>query len=137
MKHIKKTKKWILFLLISPALLIPLFIIMAGISIKEIPHWFIIEIPIIILVSIIIFLLIQPFDYLEKLKRRFLTGWGIYVIFTAIMLTILYYFNYDFFGVFLFMQTVFLLSIFFMRFRLFFPKNKESIEDVNQSNSKI
>jgi hypothetical protein len=139
----KKTQKWIaLLMLIVPITILTFFITISDISIKEFPLWAIIGIPTLILVSPFTFLFAQRSGQsmynasLQKQKKRFLTVWGIYIIFLVILLIVLYFLNYQFFLAFLFIQTAFLLSVLFMKFRLFFTKNYESTEDDNQNNQK-
>jgi len=140
MKNMKKSQKWLLLsMVIIPAIILAVpFIIDNDMSIKEFPWWAII-IPVLILVSPFTFILAQRsgqamYDaHLQKQKKRFLTAFGIYIIFLIIILIILYFYSYQFFLPFLLIQTAFLLSVFFMRIRLFFPKKQESTEADNQN----
>ena len=131
----KSQKKLLILLMIVPVTIIPILLIFISLNIIKIPWWAIIGISIITIVSIFIFILTQrtvsdvPF---RKQKKRFLTVWGIYTIFIAIILTIQYHIRYQSFWATLFIQAVFLLSVFFINFRLVFPKKKESIEGDNQ-----
>ncbi|MDR2979402.1 MAG: hypothetical protein LBV02_03020 [Bacteroidales bacterium] len=133
----KKSQKWIMILMIAvPVIIITVSLIVSGISLKDFPVWAIITVSTVILVSPFTFFLTQRSAQwgisdasLKRQKKRFLTVWGAYIIFLAIILVVIYYFNYQFFQPFLFIQTAFLLSLFFMNFRLFFPKKKESTED--------
>ena len=134
-----KIQKWIVSLMLIVPITILAFIIISDINIKDFPMWAIIGIPILILVLPFIFLLTQRSGQeiykvsLQKQKKRFLTTWGIYIIFLVICLVILYFLNNQFFLPFLFIQIAFLLSVFFMRFRLFFPSKKKMSEDANQN----
>jgi hypothetical protein len=83
-----------------------------------------------------IFLLKQRFEKrilsnnssFQKQKKKFLTVWGSFIVCLTIILTITYHVNYSFFWILLIAQSLFLLSVFFMNFRLFFPKKGKSIE---------
>ena len=72
---------------------------------------------------------------LQKQKKKFLTIWSIFILFVAIILTMHYQLVSDhfYFWTLLLTQVAFLLTVFFLKFRLFFPKKEKSIEDNNQS----
>ena len=130
----KKSKKRIIILMIIliPVIILAIPFIIGGISIKEFPLWAIIGIPILLLASPFIFLLAQRrtertiYDApLQKQKKRFLTVWGIYIIFLTILLIVLYYVHYSSFVGILCGQSVCFVLLFFINFRLFFPKEKK------------
>jgi len=126
------SQKWLFTLIVLiPAIILTVFFLLSGISVKELPRWIII-IPIIILTMPFSFLLAQrsaqkiDSTNLQEQKKRFLTVWGIYFIFIGTMLTILYCFGYySAFWANLFGSIGFLLFLFCWKFRLFFPKKKE------------
>ena len=128
----KKTQRLLLIsILVVPAIILTVFLILIDVSIKEFSKWAIV-IPILILISPFIFFFAQrsakkAYDSpLVRQKNRFLTVWGVCIIFFAILLSICYYVNYDFFWVLLLTQFGFLISVFLLRFRLFFPKKKDA-----------
>ena len=136
----KKSQKWLLVLIVLiPATLVAIFLLASGIRITELPMW-VIMIPLLIIISPFTFLLAQRSGRemddapLQKQKKRFLTVWGFYIIFLVMLLVIAYFFSYQFFWPFLFIQVAFLLTVFFFKFRLFFPKNEESTTQNNQGN---
>lgn len=137
----KKTHKWIVILMMTvlPIIVLTISFIISEISIKEVPIWAVIGIPVLILVSPFTFLLAQRraekkmYDVsLQKQKKTSLTILSVYIIFSAIMLIMLYCLNYRFFSAFLYALMPILPAIFI---RLFFSKRKEVTEDNNQNNS--
>jgi hypothetical protein len=140
----KKTQTRLLILIsIVPAIILLFFLIISGVSIKDFPLWAIIVIPTLILVTPFMFLLAQCFAQraiydapLQKKKKRILIVWGVYAIFTTIVLIILYHVRYQSFWI-TFLQ-LFPVSFFilFGNFRLFFPKKEKSTENDNQNNLK-
>jgi len=123
----KKSQSWLFILIVAiPVIILAFFFLLSGISIKELPWWTII-IPILILISPFLFLFAHrtaraKYNTSLQQKKRFLTVWGGYIIFFVILLVICYYSNYDFVWVMLFTQIGFLLFVFLLKFRLFFPK---------------
>ena len=129
----KKSQKWviILMIIIIPTITLTVSLMIAGISIKELPLWFIIGMPLLILVSPFLFLLGQRhaerirYAPLRKRRKWILINLGIYITFTLIMFIILYlklgrtpFQN----------KSVILLwfvPIPFMLYNLFFPKDEE------------
>jgi hypothetical protein len=129
----KKSQKWLISLMIiTPAIIVlTLFFIISGISIKEIPWWAIIGVSIVILVSPFTFLLsqrsaqrMQQGSTLQKRKKMFLTAFGFLITFFAIILIIIYYVNYEFFWVLLLFPICVLPFMFFEFLRLFFQRRK-------------
>jgi protein-S-isoprenylcysteine O-methyltransferase Ste14 len=137
----KSQKRLLILMMIIPAIILPVFLIIHGMSVNKIPWWAIIGILIVTLASILIFLFTQNsaqqvYDApLQKQRKRILTVWGAYSIFTAIVLIILYYVRYQLFLTGLVFPALLLPSLFFVYFRVFFPKNTKSIENNNQNNS--
>ena len=131
--NMKKSQKWLLLsIVIVSVIILTFFIVISGISIKEFPLWTIIGISTLIALSPFTFLLAQRYAQqtmydasLQKQKKRFLTVWGISIIFLGILLIILYFLNNQFFLPFLLIQTVGSLSVFFLTFRLFFQKKEK------------
>ncbi|MCL2435173.1 MAG: hypothetical protein FWD09_03400 [Lentimicrobiaceae bacterium] len=137
----KKSQKWILIsMVIIPAIILAITI-PKDISIKEFPLWAIIGIPILILLTPFSFLLGQRFAQravydtpLQKQKKNILTIWGIYTIFIAIILIILYYVRYQSFWTTLLILLVPWFFMIFGNFRILFPKKKESTEKDHHQN---
>jgi uncharacterized membrane protein len=136
----KKRKRLLILIMTIPAIILPILLIIIGININKIAWWAVIGIPTVTIVSILLFLLAQSSAQrecdtsLQKKRKRILTVWGIYTFFIVVILIIQYYAMNQSFLPTLFIQTLFLISIFFIHFRVFFPKVKKSIEDDNQSN---
>ena len=135
----KKRKKLLILIMTIPTIILPILLIIIGINTNKIAWWAVIGIPVVTLVSILLFLLAQNsaqrvYDAsLQKQRKRILTVWGIYTIFIAVILIIQYYIRNQSILPTLFIQTGFLISIFFLHFRIFFPKVKKSTEDDKQN----
>ena len=133
----EQTKTWVLILMMIgiPIVILTTFFLISGISIKEMPLWTTIGVPIIIIGSTFIFLLIQPKAQslsLQKRRKALLIILGVYIIFLIIMTIIR---GISFLGLtnigsligYFFLITIFLYG--------FFRKDKESTEDNNQNHS--
>ena len=123
----KKSQKWIIILIMItlPVIIISTSLLISGISIKEIPVWAVIGIPVFILVSPFTFLLAQrTIDApLQKQKKMLLTVLCVYIIFSAIILILMHYVNYQFFWV-LFAQFCVVLPFPFHRYRMIKKMNR-------------
>ena len=125
--------------LISLAFLI-LIVFIEDIRVADIPLWAIIGIPTLHLAIPLIFFLVQRSTQrtmqdasLQKQRKRLLIVSGAYIIFLLLLFAIVYLVRPHILPT-LFPQAAFgfVLFVFFLRFRLFFPKSKESTEDINQ-----
>jgi len=124
--------------LISLAFL-TLIVFIEDIKVADIPLWAIIGIPTLHLAIPLIFFLVQRSTQrtmqdasLQKQRKRALIVFWLYIIFMSILLIILYLVRPQSFWHILPTQIPFLLFVFFLRFRVFFPKSKESTEDIYQ-----
>ena len=134
----KSLKLVIILSLISLAFLI-LIIFISDIKVADIPLWAIIGIPALLLTTPLIFFLVQRSTQrtmqdasLQKQRKRALIVFWLYIIVMSILLIILYLVRPQSFWHILPAQIPFLLFVFFLRFRVFFPKSKESTEDIYQ-----
>ena len=135
-----KTQKWIYTLmLISPIIAILILMITTDRSIKGLPLWFVIGLPLFVFAVFLISFFEQrhaqkkPKDVsLQKARKRFLIGWGSYAIFIAIILTIAFFFmhNPTFIWQMLFTQIGLLLFLFFF----LYPKKKDFLVEDDQNN---
>jgi len=123
----KKSQKWIIILIMIalPIIIISTSLLISNISIKEVPVWAVIGIPVFILVSPFTFLLAQrTIDApLQKQKKMLLTVLCVYIIFSAIILILMHYVNYQFFWV-LFAQFCVVLPFPFHRYRMIKKMNR-------------
>ena len=139
----KKSKKWILILMIiiPQIIILTVLLLIGGISIKEFPLWIVIVVPMFILVSPFTFFFAQRhvmYDVpLQKQKKRLLTTFSVCIILFVIILITCYYVNYDFFWVILFIQILpAMLFMFFGNFRLFSKSKKQKLTDDNKLTEK-
>ena len=131
----KKLQVWILILIILiPVIAFAITFIVTGLSIRETPLWIVTGIPI-LLFPFVAFLVkrydAQPTDNpLKKQRRKFLALWGSYAVFMTIALIMAYYRTPQFFWTFLLLQICFLLSVFLLNIRLFFPKKEGDTKEL-------
>jgi len=140
----KNWQKWLIALMIIiPISVFFIIISSSNITIKEFSWWAIIGIFAFMLVFPFFFLLVEwrvqrkmneNDTPLQKQKKRFLIGWGYYIILLIILFTIAYCIGSDFSWHYLCIQVLFLLSMFFVNIRLFFPKKNKPIENDCQNN---
>jgi hypothetical protein len=126
--------------LISLAFLI-LIVFIEDIRVADIPLWAIIGIPTLHLAIPLIFFLVQRSTQrtmqdasLQKQRKRALIVFGSYAIFMLMLFLIIYHTKPQSLQTILLPQLVWLPTLFFINFRLFFPKEKEPTEDDNQDN---
>lgn len=136
----KKTKKWF----IVPMITIPIVIIIivslliAGISVKNLPLWAVIGIPLLILMTPFTFLFIQGKVYdtpLQKKKKRLLILFCAYIVFSVLLLITFYYVNSQMVWIIALQLIIPLPFIFHANFRLFFPKKENCTKDISQNDS--
>jgi len=132
----KLQKEIIVLILIIPAAILTIFLILSGISVKEMPLWAIIVIPTLILLSPFTFMMSSRYAQLtynlplQKRKKRILTVLCALIFFSGIILTVTYYLVPYFFWIILFVMVLpMMFFIFLGNFRLFFPKDKKIFED--------
>ena len=125
----QKSQIWILILMVAiPIIAFAVMFIATGLSIREIPLWAITIVPVLLFPLALHFVKrydAQPTEnLLRKKRKKFLIIWGSYAVFLAMLLIIAYYRIPEFFFPFLLIQFCFLLGVFFLNIRLFFPKKE-------------
>jgi hypothetical protein len=127
----KKSHIWLLTaILIIPTIILIISLSISDIKIKDFP-WWAIAIPVLIIVSPFTFYFAQRVAHrtynstLNKRKKILLYSFCALIIFSVILLSASYYFNYEFLRIILLVQILpIILFMFFGNFRLFFQKKE-------------